>query len=442
MEAQASTLFFYGSELISAGGPIIAVRGVSRGATTVESNSAEAILQATQELLAAIVTANNVNPEDVASRRSSPPLPTSTPHFRLTRRGSLAGATCPSWTRWRSRSPIACHGPCRTLIHWNTERPIYDIRHIYLRDAVRLRPDLGSEFAPPEPAPQVEAPPTNGKQLFDVHHTVAFQGEPGAYSQEAVFQRFGPQVSTLACPTFEDVFRAVEDGRATLGLLPVENSQAGSINQAFDLLLDHDLRVVGEVKLRVRHSLMAAPGTQVADIRRVHSHYQALAQCERYLRTHGWEAVVAYDTAGAPPALAADPEPGAAAIASTPRGRDLRARSARHGHRGRTGQHHTLLPAGPGGAADREAQQDLHRVRHDAHTGALYHVLGELAEHRGINLTKLESRPRRNRPWHYVFYVDLEGHWQDATAINRALLGLLTRTAFLKLLGSYPAADE
>ena len=328
----------------------------------------------------------------------------------------------------------------RTLVHWNTERPIYDIRHIYLRDAVRLRPDLGSEFAPPEPAPQVEAPPINGKQLFDVHHTVAFQGEPGAYSQEAVFQRFGPQVSTLACPTFEDVFRAVEDGRATLGLLPVENSQAGSINQAFDLLLDHDLRVVGEVKLRVRHSLMAAPGTQVADIRRVHSHYQALAQCERYLRTRGWEAVVAYDTAGAARELAAHPEPGAAAIASALAaemyGLEVLDTGIEDSPDNTT--RFFLLGREEPPPAKRNKTSIVFATMHTP--GALYHVLGELAT-RGINLAKLESRPRRNRPWHYVFYVDLEGHWQDAT-INRALLGLLTRTAFLKLLGSYPAADE
>jgi prephenate dehydratase len=416
----------------------MAVRGI-RGATTVESNSAEAILQATQELLAAIVTANNVSPEDVASAifTTTPDLDTAFP-ARAAR--EFGWRHVPLLDAVEIEVADSLPRTIRTLIHWNTERPIYDIRHIYLRDAVRLRPDLGSEFAPPEPAPQVEAPPTNGKQLFDVHHTVAFQGEPGAYSQEAVFQRFGPQVSTLACPTFEDVFRAVEDGRATLGLLPVENSQAGSINQAFDLLLDHDLRVVGEVKLRVRHSLMAAPGTQVADIRRVHSHYQALAQCERYLRTRGWEAVVAYDTAGAARELAANPEPGAAAIASALAaeiyGLEVLDSGIEDAPDNTT--RFFLLGREEPPPAKRNKTSIVFATMHTP--GALYHVLGELAT-RGINLTKLESRPRRNRPWHYVFYVDLEGHWQDAT-INRALLGLLTRTAFLKLLGSYPAADE
>jgi prephenate dehydratase len=416
----------------------MAVRGI-RGATTVESNSAEAILQATRELLAAIVAANSINPEDVASAifTVTPDLDAAYPARAAREFGwhhvPLLGAVEVEVAESLPRT-------VRTLIHWNTERPIYDVRHIYLRDAVRLRPDLGAEFAQPEAAPEVEAPRVNGKRPVDVHHTVAFQGEPGAYSQEAVFQHFGPQVSTLACPAFEDVFRAVEEGRATLGLLPVENSQAGSINQAFDLLLDHDLRVVGEVKLRVRHCLLAVPGTQMTDIKRVHSHYQALAQCERYLRTRGWEAVVAYDTAGAARELVARPQPGAAAIASAlaaqTYGLEVLDTSIEDSADNTT--RFFLLGREEPPPAKRNKTSIVFATMHTP--GALYHVLGELAT-RGINLTKIESRPRRNRPWHYVFYVDLEGHWQDAT-INRALLGLLTRTAFLKLLGSYPAADE
>ncbi len=416
----------------------MAVRGI-RGATTVDSNSAEAILHATRELLAAIVAANNVNPEDVASA-----LFTVTPDLDAAFPARAAREFGWNHVPLLDAAEIEVGGALprtiRVLIHWNTERPIYDIRHVYLRDAVGLRPDLSVDPAPAEAAPAVEAPATNGKPRADVHHTVAFQGEPGAYSQEAVFQVFGPQVNTLPCPTFEDIFKAVETGRATLGLLPVENSQAGSINQAFDLLLDHDLRVVGEVKLRVRHCLMAAPGAQAADIKRVYSHYQALAQCERYLRTRGWEAVVAYDTAGAARELAADPQPGAAAIASALAAQIYGLEVLDSGIEDSPDNttRFFLLGREEPPPAKRNKTSIVFATMHTP--GALYHVLGELAT-RGINLTKLESRPRRNRPWHYVFYVDLEGHWQDAT-INRALLGLLTRTAFLKLLGSYPAADE
>ncbi len=267
---------------------------------------------------------------------------------------------------------------------------------------------------------------------------VAYQGEPGAYSQEAIYQHFGPIVGTLACHSFEEIFHVIEDGRASHGLLPVENSQAGSINQAYDLLLDHDLRVIGEVKLRVRHCLLVPKGVAAADIQRVRSHPQALAQCERYLRTRGWEAIPGYDTAGSARELAANPEPGAAAIASALAGQtyglevldvgieDSSENATRFFVLGRE----DLPPA---------ARNKTSIVFATTHTpGALYHALGEFAN-RGINLTKIESRPRRNRPWHYVFYVDMDGHYQDL-GVGRALSSLLTRAAFVKLLGSYPAA--
>ncbi len=167
---------------------------------------------------------------------------------------------------------------------------------------------------------------------------IAYQGEPGAYSEEAVYQHFGHQgVKGLACRTFQDIFAAVEEGTAGLGLLPVENSQAGSVHLAYDLLLDHDLRTVGEVKLRVRHCLLAPLGTQVGDVRRVYSHPQALAQCERYLARRGWEAVPAYDTAGAARELAGRPEPGRGSDRQRAGGGDLRPGVARIGDRGRPG---------------------------------------------------------------------------------------------------------
>ncbi|MCS7178656.1 MAG: prephenate dehydratase [Anaerolineae bacterium] len=269
---------------------------------------------------------------------------------------------------------------------------------------------------------------------------VAYQGEPGAYSHEAIYQHFGPQVETLPCATFEAIFTAVEEGRATTGLLPVENSQTGSITQAYDLLLERDLRVVGEVKLRVRHCLLALPGTTLADIRKVRSHPQALAQCERYLKNRGWDAVPAYDTAGAARELAATREPDTAVIASALAaqiyGLEILAAGIEDSPENTT--RFFLLgreepPPGPNSKTS--------IVFATPHVpGALYNALGEFAR-RGINLTKIESRPRRNRPWHYVFYVDMEGHWRDA-AVHQALIGLLTRTAFVKLLGSYPAAPE
>ncbi|MFM7582803.1 MAG: prephenate dehydratase domain-containing protein, partial [Caldilinea sp.] len=147
----------------------------------------------------------------------------------------------------------------------------------------------------------------------------AFQGEHGAYSEEACRHYFGEGVTTQPCRSFDDIFALVESGQAGYGVVPVENSTAGSINKSYDLLLDHDLKVHGEVLLRVRHNLLTVPGNQEpgrARITQVRSHPQALAQCETYLNRRKLAAVPWYDTAGSAKDLAADPVEGVAVIAS------------------------------------------------------------------------------------------------------------------------------
>src|SRR5687767_9646824 len=144
---------------------------------------------------------------------------------------------------------------------------------------------------------------------------VAFQGEHGAYSEEASIQHFGEDVTTLPCHAFEHLFAAVETGKADFAVLPVENSTAGSINKSFDLLLEHDVKVHGEILLRVRHCLLALPG-QAKTIREVRSHPQALAQCEEFLNRNNYIAVPWYDTAGSAKDLAATPAAEVGVIAS------------------------------------------------------------------------------------------------------------------------------
>ncbi len=269
---------------------------------------------------------------------------------------------------------------------------------------------------------------------------VAYQGVEGAYSQEAIWQHFGDGVETLPCRTLNDLFAAVETGRAQWGMLPVENSVAGSINQAYDLLLERDLKVCGEVVLRVRHCLLAPAGTRIEEIRQVRSHPQALAQCERYLAEHGWEPIPAYDTAGSAQELAARPEAGVAVIASALAAQRYGLSILASGIEDQSWNYTRFFVIGQE-APPRAERNKTSLVFATAHApGALYGCLGEFAQ-RGINLTKLESRPRRNRPWHYVFYLDFEGHWQDPPCAE-ALVALLTRAAFVKLLGSYPAAPQ
>ncbi len=268
---------------------------------------------------------------------------------------------------------------------------------------------------------------------------IAFQGEPGAYSEQAVRQHFGVEPQTLPCRTFEDIFLALQNGQATHGMLPVENSLHGTVIPAYDLLVDHDLHVQAEVIVRVEHCLMAPFGVQLGDIKRVWSHYQALGQCEQTLKRMGLEPVTYYDTAGAARDLAANPEPHTAAIASELAAQTYNLEILVRNLEDLDFNFTRFFVLGYAQPERRDPSKTsiILTTRHVP--GALSEVLAELAE-RDINLTKIESRPRRNRPWHYLFYVDFEGH-EDDPDVQQALLGILKRTSFLKVLGSYPAAQ-
>lgn len=268
---------------------------------------------------------------------------------------------------------------------------------------------------------------------------VAFQGEDGAYSQEAIFKMFGLETKTLPCRTFEDIFQSVENKKSDLGLLPIENSTAGAINQSYDLLLDHDLKISGEIIFRVRHALLAAKGSMIENIRRVYSHPQALAQCERFIASRGWEAVAVYDTAGAARQLAASGEPNAAAIASETAARLYGLQILANGVEDLSNNFTRFFVVGNSELPRSEKSKTSIVFATQHISGALYVCLGYLAT-RGINLTKLESRPDRRNPWHYVFYLDFEGHREDQPCRDM-LNDLRANTSFLKVLGSYPAAD-
>jgi prephenate dehydratase len=267
---------------------------------------------------------------------------------------------------------------------------------------------------------------------------VAFQGVAGAYSEEAIRQYFGLDVETMPYKTMDDIFPVVENGDADYGMLPVENAVAGSVTGSYELLMEHDLRVWAEVILRVRHMLLAVPGTKLSDLVRVRSHPQALAQCEHYLSRYGLEPEPAFDTAGSARDLAENPEPGVAAIAgelaAEMYGLEIVERHIEDFHFNYT--RFFVLSMDDPPRPQRPKTSLVFSARHQP--GALYNSLGEFAT-RGINLTKIESRPRRNRPWQYLFYLDFEGHWQDPEC-EAAIMALLRRSSFVKLLGSYPAA--
>lgn len=267
---------------------------------------------------------------------------------------------------------------------------------------------------------------------------VAFQGEPGAYSEQAVRKHFGQEVEALPCQSFADIFEAIQQERAQHGMLPVENSLAGTVIPAYDQLMDHDLRIQGEVILRVEHCLMAPPGTALEDVEQVLSHPQALAQCARTLRRLGIEAVSHYDTAGAARDLATDPRANTAAIASRLAAETYGLEILAHNVEDLPINYTRFFVLG----LDNPQRHDPSKTSIIFTTGhvpgSLVAILNELAQ-REINLTKIESRPRRNRPWHYLFHVDFEGHVDDP-GVQEALMGILKRASLLKVLGSYPAA--
>jgi prephenate dehydratase len=275
------------------------------------------------------------------------------------------------------------------------------------------------------------------RSCFILRTIVAFQGVQGAYSEQAIRQHFGDTVDVYPCPVIGDLFSVLESQKVNYALLPVENALAGAVNQAYELLMDSDYRIQAEVILHVHHALMVPPGMHLDDVKYVRSHPQALAQCDRFLKRNGIEPIPWHDTAGAARDLAADPIPHTAAIASEMAGKlykldilqteieDVPFNFTRFFVLG-----HDDPPRG-----EYNKTSLVFATRNTP--AALYHCLGEFAL-RGLNLTKIESRPRRNRPWEPVFYLDFEGHWQDPIC-QEALARLLQRASFVKMLGSYPA---
>ena len=275
--------------------------------------------------------------------------------------------------------------------------------------------------------------------------TVAFQGVAGANSEAAIWQHFGAgtdgaKVTPLPMETFDDIFRAVEAGAATHGMLPVENSSAGSVARSYELLMDYDLRIQAEVILRVRYTLLGMPGAKLNDIKRVQSHPQALAQCEKYLKRRNLMPVAWFDTAGSARDLAANPDPHTAALASELAGRLYGLEALESNVEDETHNYTRFFVIGHGDPPPSERAKTSIVFSLQNRPGVLYEAMGEFAT-RGINLTKIESRPRPNRPWQYWFYLDFEGHFQSADC-EAALMGVLRRAAMMKILGSYPAAVQ
>jgi prephenate dehydratase len=274
---------------------------------------------------------------------------------------------------------------------------------------------------------------------------VAFQGERGAYGEMATLQYF-PDVELLPLKSFQDVFDAAEAGKVDYIVVPLENSIEGSINEIYDLLLGTKMNIVGEIYQRVRHCLIANRGTKL--IRYVHSHPQALAQCRVYLQNKGFKPVPTYDTAGAAKMIKENKMADSAAIASKRAAELYDMEILDEGIEDRKNNYTRFFVLSPENKEN--GKSDPHDIGGHNHKtsiifsvrhipGALFGILGEFAT-RKINLTKIESRPTKETPWEYNFYVDFEGHLQNK-AVHEALLSIKPKTSYIKILGSYKKAE-
>jgi chorismate mutase/prephenate dehydratase len=273
---------------------------------------------------------------------------------------------------------------------------------------------------------------------------VAYHGSEGAYGHQAACQHFGVSrrpVALKGYSTLRQMLEAVLEGKAERGVLPLENTTAGSVFEAYDLLLRFNLSIVGEEIVEVRHCLLGVADVPLDSIRRVHSHAQALAQCSEFLDEHSWEQVPSASTAEAARHVRESGDAAQVAIASE----EAAAQYDLHVLRrdiANSPLNYTrfVIVAGTPVECDPRIAAKVSLVLATRHEhGALARCLDIIADE-GLSLTKLESRPRPGSPWEYVFYVDIEGHLAEPR-MQAALTALAQRTLFVKVLGCYPARE-
>lgn len=264
---------------------------------------------------------------------------------------------------------------------------------------------------------------------------VAFQGEPGAYSEEAGYKYFdNPEM--VPQKSFDDVFIAVSSETCESGLIPIENSLAGSIHQNYDLLLRHELHVIGEYFLRVQHCLIGFPDAKLSQIKLVISHPQALGQCAGYLRKIGTKTEPAYDTAGSVKMLKSSGEKTTAAIASKRAAEIYKMQVLQESIEDNPENFTRFLEISPISKMPENKAKTSIVFTLKNQPGALFKALSVFAL-RDIDLTKIESRPLAGKPWEYLFYVDFIGAVGKEPARN-ALDHLNEYALMMRVLGSYP----
>ncbi len=276
---------------------------------------------------------------------------------------------------------------------------------------------------------------------------VAFQGELGAFSQQAIHQSLGQNVTPVPFLRFDQAFASLQNDEADAAMIPMENTLAGSVHENYDHLVQFDLRIIGETNVRIVHNLIAMPGMTLRKVKRVYSHPVALNQCLDFFVSHpGVEKVPFYDTAGSVKMLSEQQPEAAAAIASAVAaetyGAKILKRSIEDDRRNFT---RFFLLALPGDVPTRHGESGKDWKTSVVFTtrnmpGALFKTLSAFAL-RDLNLTKIESRPLRGKPWEYLFYLDFLGS-QEEPRVQNALKHLTELADFIRVLGTYRKGDD
>ncbi len=265
---------------------------------------------------------------------------------------------------------------------------------------------------------------------------VAFQGESGAYSEMAALQHFGSSIELAPHKTLSDVFEALESKRVDYAIVPIENSIEGSVNETYDLLLKTKLMVCNEVYLRIVHCLIGYSDSKMENVQVVYSHPQALGQCRNFIKSHGFEPIPFYDTAGSVRMLKEVRIDNAAAVAGERAAEIYGMEILAKGIEDSKNNYTRFLVLGDEDSEPTGNDKTLVIFTTKHMPGALHKVIEEFAS-RDINLTMIMSRPTKEKPWEYNFYVDFEGH-RSQQKIKECLEHLQDKTIFLKVLGSYP----
>ncbi|MBI5146249.1 MAG: prephenate dehydratase [Thaumarchaeota archaeon] len=265
-------------------------------------------------------------------------------------------------------------------------------------------------------------------------YRVSFQGERGAYSEDAAISFFKESIDTVPLATFAEVVESTQRGDTDYSVLPVENSLEGSVGESYDLLVSTSLTIVGEIYYRVRHCLIGFDGIDGIDT--VYSHPQALGQCRKFIQDHKLKTIPTYDTAGSVRIIKDLNKKNISCIASKRASEIYQVPIIMEGIEDNTNNYTRFLVLAKKSLDDGDKTSIIFSVKHEA--GALFNILKEFNDFK-VNLTKIESRPNKSTPWEYNFYMDFDGTKEDPV-IQGILEKIRQRTVFMKVLGSYRKA--